>query len=68
MTEKKRAESAQYTTGQKSLREFRMEQERGKKRFLERIQEEKEADEEIKDFVPECIQYPANDEDNRSRE
>lgn len=44
MTEKK------HTTGQKSLREFRMEQERGKLRFLERIQQEKEADEEITAF------------------
>lgn len=45
MTEKKR-----YTTGQKSLREFRMEQERGKLRFLERVQQEKEADDEITSF------------------
>jgi hypothetical protein len=50
-------------TTKKTGLEREKEKERGKRRFLERIQEEKEADEEIKDFVPECIQYPDNDED-----
>jgi hypothetical protein len=58
MTEKK-----SYTTGQKSLREYMMEKERGKRRFLERMQETAEAEQEIKDFVPEEAEFPDNDED-----
>lgn len=59
MTEKK-----SYTTGQKSLREFMMEKERGKRRFLERMQETAEAEQEIKDFVPEEVEYPERENDN----
>lgn len=37
------------------------EKERGRLRYLERVQEEKEADLEIKEFVPESIEYPENE-------
>jgi hypothetical protein len=39
-------------TGTKSFRENNTELKRGRKRFLERVQETKDAEQEIKEFTP----------------
>lgn len=52
-------------TTKKTYREIEKEKERGRLRYLERVQEEKEADLEIKEFVPEELEYPENDETKR---
>lgn len=43
---------------QKTYKELENEKQRGKKRFLERVAEEQEADEQIRDFVPEQEDSP----------
>lgn len=45
MTEKK------YPNPRKTSREFMLEKERGKKRYLKRVQEDLEAEEEVEEFL-----------------
>jgi hypothetical protein len=50
-------------TSKKSYKELENEATRGRKRYLERVQEEAEAEEEIKQFSPEQLEldFPERD-------
>lgn len=48
---------------EKSFKERKTEQERGKKRFLERQAEDMEAEQEIKEFVIQPLEHPTNDKE-----
>ncbi len=49
-------------TNKKTYKEIENEKKRGRKRFLERIAETKDADKEIREFCPEDASLPLNDE------
>lgn len=53
-------------TGRKTLKERETEKQRGKKRFLERVVEEQEAQDEIDNFKEEHPLYPER-EDERTK-
>ncbi len=53
-------------TSKKTYKELENEKTRGRKRFLERIQETKDAEAEIKEFTYEQEEYPLNEENKNS--
>ena len=48
-------------TTKKTYKEIENEKTRGRKRYLERVQETEDAEKEIKEFIPEQLEFPDND-------
>jgi hypothetical protein len=50
-------------TNKKTYKEIENEKSRGKKRFLERIAETKDAEKEIKEYVPDEREFPSPEQE-----
>lgn len=64
MEESRRVYGATGLTGQKTIKERETEKQRGKKRYIERLVQEEEANQEIEGYVPEHVEYPERENDN----
>lgn len=53
-------------TTKKTYKELENEKTRGRKRYLERVQETEEAEQQIREFVPDHDEFPDNKENKNS--
>lgn len=51
-------------TGLKTLKERETEKQRGKKRYIERLVQEEEANQEIEGYVPDSVDFPDREDSN----
>jgi hypothetical protein len=51
-------------TGSKTIKERETEHRRGKRRYIERLVQEEEANQEIEGYVPDSVDFPDREDDN----